>query len=107
MQQDGGERFLQYVRNAKQDPKLTAARAEIRIECQEILASGIREDFDLTRLSENLPILVSNMLWGGNADAVGRWSEHGGDGLVDSASAIADEVIGLARDKLGLKRASR
>lgn len=102
MQSDGGAHFRQYVRNERRDPKLTAARAELRIASQEILAQCIREDFDLEGLNEHLPILIANLLWGGNAEAVGLWSEAGGDDLPALAVSMADQVIEIVRTQLGL-----
>lgn len=99
---DGGAYFLHYVRNEPRDPKLTAARADQRRESQEIIAQAIEEDFDLDGLNEHLPILVANLLWGGNVKAIEAWSEHKDDDLVQSVVAMASQVTDIAREQLGL-----
>jgi AcrR family transcriptional regulator len=107
MRRDGGALFLQYVTNPAQDPKLKAARADLRIGSQDILTEAIGEDFDLEGLSPHLPILIANMLWGGNADAVGRWSEQGSDDLSERVVATADTVIEIVLRDLGLEARRR
>ena len=105
MQQDGASHLLQYIKTERSDPKLTAARAEIRINSMDILAEGIAADFGLDQLTSRLPILAANMLWGGNADAVRRWSEQNDNlKLTEIVLPMADEVIGIVQRLIAAER---
>ena len=80
MKKDGGATFLQFVMRESADPRLAGAQSEIAYRLTYSLARAIAEDFKMDMEIDRRPVLIAYMLWGGNADAVYRWSKAGGKG---------------------------
>jgi AcrR family transcriptional regulator len=82
-----GASFLQYV-TGKKDPKVAGVKAELGTRYIYLLADSIAEDMKLDLATDRRPVLIANMLWGGNIDALYRWSETGGK--ADLVALVAD-----------------
>ncbi len=96
---DHGRSFLQFVVSGQSDPKVAGVKAEIAHDYIYDLADAIALDFGLDLETDRRPVLIANMLWGGNSDAVFRWSGSGGKiDLVNVVVTAAEEVAGIVRN---------
>jgi AcrR family transcriptional regulator len=90
---DGGLNFMRYIHERESNPKLAAAVVEIGREYTDLLTASLAVDFQMDPVRDGFPNLVASMLWGGNAHAVRRWYEAGGEAdLMHLVVTVADEV---------------
>ncbi len=96
IERDGGMSFFQSVLLNDTDPKLMGVAAELARDYVRVLSRGIAQDLDMDLTTDRLPALIAHMCWGGNYDAVRRWSESGArEDLVELTVGAADEVISI------------
>ncbi|MDE0817601.1 MAG: TetR/AcrR family transcriptional regulator [Pirellulaceae bacterium] len=94
--------YLHHLSETYSDPKLAGVASMVATEYLNMLANGLAQDFSMDRDSDCLPILIANMLWGANADAVQRWSKSNGEAdLVEFAGSAAKEVAKVVDQLLG------
>lgn len=94
---DGGATFFQSIIVNETDPKLMGVSAELGREYVKLISRSIAQDLDLDVDQDRLPVLIANMCWGANFDAIRRWSKSGGEAdLVALTVEAAEDVIDAA-----------
>lgn len=97
--QEGEGKFLERVSHGHGDPILASANAMNGLSYTAILARGIANDLDVDFDDANesyLPVLIANMLWGGNSEVIRRWSNSEGTiDLVELHKQVLDEIMAI------------
>lgn len=96
IERDGGMSFFQSVLLNDTDPKLMGVAAELARDYVAALSRAIAQDLGMDVSTDRLPVLIAHMCWGGNYDAVRRWSASGAkEDLVALTVGAAEEVISI------------